>query len=183
MHALRIRARLPAHCVARFALTPWDRPYFIFGNTETSKGLEGEINWSPSDSYQLIFAYNHFTKAVVSKSNDATRVGAPLNYSPPTSYTLWNRYEFKAGELKGVVVGAGLRHSDGARLSGDPQNRIMMPSFTTFDLLAAYRFKAFERNFRAQLNVKNAADKLYRDGTDGYFADLRNIQFTLSTRF
>ena len=24
---------------------------------------------------------------------------------------------------------------------------------------------------------------LYRDGTDGYFADLRNVQFTLSTKF
>ena len=42
---------------------------------------------------------------------------------------------------------------------------------------------AFERNFRAQVNVKNVADKLYRDGTDGYFADLRNVQFSLSTKF
>lgn len=158
-------------------------PYFIFGNTESSKGLEGEINWSPNDSYQLIFAYNHFTKAEVTKSNDPTRLGAPLNYNPPTSYTLWNRYEFKHGGLKGLVVGAGLRHSDSARLSGDPQNLVMMPEFTTFDLMAAYRFKAFERNFRAQINVKNAGDKLYRDGLDGYFGDLRNIQFTLSTRF
>ena len=158
-------------------------PYFIYGNTESSKGLEGEINWSPNDSYQLIFAYNHFTKAEVTKTNDPTRLGAPLNYNPPTSYTLWNRYEFKVGGLKGLVVGAGLRHSDSARLSGDPQNVVMMPAFTTFDLMAAYRFKAFERNFRAQINVKNAGDKLYRDGLDGYFADLRNIQFTLSTRF
>ena len=158
-------------------------PYFIFGNTESSKGLEGEINWSPNDSYQLIFAYNHFTKAEVTKSNDLTRLGAPLNYNPPTSYTLWNRYEFKTSGLKGLVLGAGLRHSDSARLSGDPQNRVSMPEFTTFDLMAAYRFKAFDRNFRAQINVKNAGDKLYRDGTDGYFADLRNISFTLSTRF
>ncbi len=158
-------------------------PYYIFGNTEASKGLEAEINWSPVDNYQLIFAYNHFTKAEVTKTNDLTRLGAPLTYNPPTSYTLWNRYEFKTGGVKGLVLGAGLRHADSARLSGDPQNQVIMPEFTTFDVMASYRFKAFNRNFRAQVNVKNVGDKLYRDGNDGYFADRRNISLTLSTRF
>ncbi len=158
-------------------------PYYIFGNTESSKGLEGEINWSPIDNYQLIVAYNHFTEAKVTKTNDPTRLGAPLNYNPPTSYTVWNHYEFKQGDFKGLGFGAGLRHSDSARLSGDPQNVVMMPAFTTFDLMASYKFKAYARNFRAQINIKNAGDKLYRDGTDGYFADLRNVQFTLSTKF
>lgn len=158
-------------------------PYFTFGNTESSKGLEGEINWSPTDNYQLIVAYNHFTEAKVTKTNDPARLGAPLNYNPPTSYTVWNHYEFKSGDLKGLGLGAGLRHSETARMSGDPQNVVMMPSFTTFDLMASYRFKAFGRPFRSQINVKNAGNKLYRDGTDGYFADLRNVQLTLSTRF
>ena len=176
------RGNLAYNDVAKQASTGRS-PYYIFGNTESSKGIEGEVNWSPVDGYQLIVAYNHFTQAKVTKTNDATRLGAPLNYNPDTSYTIWNRYEFRAGDLKGLALGAGLRHSDAARMSGDPQNVVMMPAFTTFDLMASYKFKAMERNFRAQLNVKNAADKLYRDGTDGYFADLRNIQFTLSTRF
>ena len=158
-------------------------PYFIFGNTESSKGLEGEINWSPVDNYQVIVAYNHFTEAKVTKTNDPTRLGAPLNYNPDTSYTVWNRYQFRTGDLKGLALGAGLRHSNAARLSGDPNTVVMMPAFTTFDLMASYSFRAFDRNVRAQLNVKNAGDKLYRDGTDGYFADLRNIQFSLSTKF
>ena len=128
-------------------------------------------------------AYNHFTEAKVTKSNDPTRGGAPLNYNPDTSYTLWNRYEFRSGNLKGLALGAGLRHSNAARLSGDPLNVVMMPAFTTGDLMASYSFKAFERRFRAQLNVKNFTNKLYRDGTDGYFADRRNVQFSLSSRF
>ncbi len=176
------RGNLAYNDVAKQAATGRS-PYFIFGNTESSKGLEGEINWSPTDAYQLIVAYNHFTEAKVSKTNDPTRLGAPLNYNPPTSYTVWNRYEFKNGELKGLALGAGLRHSDRARLSGDPQNVVMMPAFTTFDLMASYKFKAFDRNVRAQVNVKNAGNKLYRDGTDGYFADLRNVQFSFSTKF
>ena len=73
-----------------------------------------------------IVAYNHFTYAKVTKTNDPTRLGAPLNYNPSTSYTVWNRYEFKQGDLKGLSVGAGLRHSASARLSGDPLNVVMM---------------------------------------------------------
>ncbi|MFO1447974.1 MAG: TonB-dependent receptor [Opitutaceae bacterium] len=158
-------------------------PYFVYGNTESSKGFEGEINWSPNDQYQLIFAVNHFSEAKVTKSNDVTRVGTPLNYNPDTSYTLWNRYEFRSGPLKGLAVGAGLRHSDAARLTGDPQNVIMMPSFTTVDFMLSHRFTLANRTYRAQLNVKNLTDKLYRDGTDGYFADLRRISLSIGTRF
>ncbi|WP_414663754.1 TonB-dependent siderophore receptor [Horticoccus sp. 23ND18S-11] len=176
------RGNLAYNDVAKQASTGRS-PYFIFGNTEASKGFEGEINWSVIDGYQLIVAYNHFTEAKVSKSNDPTRVGTPLNYNPDTSYTLWNRYEFRTGDLKGLAIGAGLRHSNAARLTGDPQNVVMMPAFTTGDLMASYNFKAFDRKFRAQVNVKNFTNKLYRDGTDGYFADRRNVQFTLSTKF
>ncbi len=158
-------------------------PYFLYGNTESSKGFEGEINWSPVDNYQLILALNHFTEAKVTKSNDPTRVGTALNYNPDTSYTLWNRYEFRTGPLKGLAVGAGLRYSEAARLTGDPQNTIMMPSFTTVDLMLSQKFKVGARDLRVQLNVKNLTDKLYRDGTDGYFADKRRIFLSVKTRF
>lgn len=158
-------------------------PYFIYGNTESSKGFEGEINWSPVDNYQVIVAANHFTKAAVTKSNDPARVGTALNYNPDTSFTIWNRYEFRDGPAKGLALGAGVRYSESARMTGDPQNVVMMPSFTTFDAMVSHRFKLAGRNVRAQLNVKNLTDKLYRDGTDGYFAPLRTFQLSLGTRF
>jgi iron complex outermembrane receptor protein len=163
--------------------TTGKNPYFLYGNTESSKGFEGEINWSPVDNYQLILALNHFTEAKVTKSNDPTRVGTALNYNPDTSYTLWNRYEFRTGPLKGLAIGAGLRYSEAARLTGDPQNTIMMPSFTTADLMLSQKFKVGGRDLRVQLNVKNLTDKLYRDGTDGYFADKRRIFLSVKTRF
>lgn len=158
-------------------------PYFLYGNTEASKGFEGEVNWSPIDNCQLIVAVNHFTEAKVTKSNDVNRIGTALNYNPDTSYTIWNRYEFRTGPLKGLAIGAGLRHSDAARLTGDPQNTIMMPSFTTLDLMLSRKFKVGARDLRVQLNVKNLTDKLYRDGTDGYFADKRRIFLSVKTRF
>lgn len=158
-------------------------PFFIFGNTEASQGLEAEINWSPTDNYQLIVAANHFRKAEVTKSNDPNRVGAPLNYNPENSYTVWNRYEFRDGPAKGLAIGAGLRHSDAARMSGDPQNIIEIPSFTVFDLMISKRFVLAGRNVKAQLNVKNLTDKLYREGSDGFFAPKRGFFLSLGTRF
>ncbi|MDP3070410.1 MAG: TonB-dependent receptor [Opitutaceae bacterium] len=176
------RGNLAFRDVAREASTGRS-PYFVYGNTESSSGLEADFNLSPTDNYQLMFSYNHFTKAEVTKSNDLTRIGAPLSYNPTTSYKLWNRYTFSSGELKGLTLGAGLRHSSSARLSGDPLNRVMMPAFTVYDAMASYAFTVGGRRITAQLNVKNVADKLYRDGTDGYFANLRNITLSLRTKF
>ncbi|MBL9209356.1 MAG: TonB-dependent receptor [Opitutaceae bacterium] len=158
-------------------------PYFIYGNTEVSSGIEADFNLSPTDNYQLMFSYNHFIKAEVSQSNDVTRIGAPLNYNPANSYKLWNRYNITEGALKGLAIGAGLRHSDGARLSGDPLNQVMMPAFTTYDLMFSYATTIGGRRVSAQLNIKNVTDKLYRDGTDGYFADKRNVIFSVRTKF
>ena len=59
----------------------------------------------------------------------------------------------------------------------------MMPSFTTLDLMLSRKFKVGARDLRVQLNVKNLTDKLYRDGTDGYFADKRRIFLSVKTRF
>lgn len=176
------RGNLAYNDVAKQAATG-RAPYFIYGNTEGSAGLEADLNFAPTDNYQLMVSYNHFTKAEVTKSNDATRVGQPLNYNPGTSYRLWNRYNFPSGELKGLAVGAGFRHSDSARMSGDPLNRVMMPAFTVFDAMASYAFTVGGRRVSAQLNVKNLADKLYRDGTDGYFANRREWVLSLRARF
>ena len=68
-------------------------------------------------------------------------------------------------------------------MSGDPLNRVMMPAFTTFDAMASYAFTVGGRRVSAQLNVKNLTDKLYRDGTDGYFANRREWVLSLRSRF
>jgi len=125
----------------------------------------------------------YFRKAEVTKSNDPNRVGAPLNYNPENSYTIWNRYEFRDGPPKGMAIGAGFRHSDAARMSGDRQNIIEIPSFTVFDLMISKRFVLAGRNVKAQLNVKNLTDKLYREGSDGFFAPKRGFFLSLGTRF
>ena len=129
-----------------------------------------------------MFSFNHFTRTEVTKSNDPTRVGAPINYNPENSYRLWNRYDFRDGPLAGLGIGAGLRHRDAARLSGDRLNVVMVPAFTVYDLMLSYSVNVSGRRVVAQLNFKNCTNRKFRED-DGFFADARKVIFSLRTRF
>lgn len=158
-------------------------PYYIFGNEESSKGFEVDANWAPIDNYQVVFGWSHVTDATVIKSNDATIVGRRFGGVPENTYNLWNRYTFKAGPAKGLTVGLGLRHNDAANLSSSPNNAVVIPAFTVVDAMLAYNFKVGGRDVKAQFNVKNLADKLYREGSDGYFGQSRTMYLSFSTRY
>lgn len=158
-------------------------PYFIFGNSEASKGLELETNWAPNDNYNLIAGWSRTTEAETTKSNNPTFVGRRFGGAPENTYNLWNRYNFTTGSLKNFSLGVGLQHNDGCTLSQDPTIVVWIPAFTSYNAMASYKFKFGHRDIRAQLNVKNLTDKRYREGADGYFAPSRSIYLSLATRF
>jgi outer membrane receptor protein involved in Fe transport len=157
-------------------------PYFIFGNEEASKGVELDVNWSPTDNYQLVAGWSHITKAEVTKSNVASTVGRRFGYIPDNTYNLWNRYSFTKGALKGLTIGAGLRHNDEAAISADANVTVKNPSFTVYDAMVSYKFKYANHDVTAQINVKNITDELYRDNADGYFGQRRTWYVSLNTR-
>jgi iron complex outermembrane receptor protein len=158
-------------------------PYYIFGNSEKTAGMEVEANWAPNENYNLVAGWAHTPKAETSKSNDATFVGRRFGGIPENTYTLWNRYAFRTGPLKNFAIGGGLQHNDATNLSQNPQTQVTLPSFTVYNAMLSYKFKAGGRDYRSQLNVKNVFDKRYREGADGYFAPARTIYLSLATRF
>lgn len=158
-------------------------PFFIFGNSESTKGIETEVNWAPNDNYNLVAGWAHTMDATTTKSNNATFVGRRFGGVPLNTFTLWNRYLFTTGPLKNLAIGGGLQHNDATNLSQDPNVRVTLPSFTVFNAMLSYRLKLGERDSKLQLNVKNVADKRYREGADGYFAPARTIYLSLATRF
>ena len=157
--------------------------YFIFGNAETSKGIEVETNWALTDNYSLIGGWSHIPTAETTKSNNVNFIGRRFGGIPENSFVVWNRYEFKNDALAGLALGFGVRHNEETNLSQDPQNVVMIPAFTVYDAMVSYKFKAFDRDLKAQLNVKNLTDKLYREGSDGYFGQARTFYLSLATRF
>lgn len=157
-------------------------PYYIFGNSEASRGIETEINWAPNDSYNLVFGWAHTTKAETTQSNNATFIGRRFGATPVNTYSLWNRYTFRHGPLKNFAIAGGLQHNDATNLSQDPQIQVTLPGFTVYNAMLSYRFKVAEREYRTQLNVKNVFDKRYREGADGFMAPARNFYLSFSTR-
>lgn len=158
-------------------------PYYIFGNSEASEGLEVETNWTPNNNYSLIVGWAHTLTAETSKSNNALFVGRRFGGVPENTYSIWNRYNFTSERLKGLSVGLGLQHNDGTNLSQDPNMQVWLPAFTTYNAMASYNLKLGGRDVKAQLNVKNLTDERYREGSEGYFAPARSIYLSLSTRF
>jgi outer membrane receptor protein involved in Fe transport len=49
--------------------------------------------------------------------------------------------------------------------------------------MLSYRFKAANRDWNAQLNVKNLTSTVYRDNADGFIAEPRRFYLSLGTRF
>jgi outer membrane receptor protein involved in Fe transport len=158
-------------------------PYFIFGNSEASRGIEFESNWSPTDNYQLILGWSHIIDAKNTKSNVATNVGRRFGYTPDNTYMMWNRYTFTKGPVKGATLAFGIRHNDEAGVSADINNQARVPAFTVYDAMVGYNFKFAKRTIRAQFNVKNLTNLKYREGDEGFFAPLRTYYFSVSTRF
>jgi iron complex outermembrane receptor protein len=158
-------------------------PYYIFGNSEASEGLEVEANWTPNNNYSLIVGWAHTLTAETSKSNNALFVGRRFGGVPENTYTVWNRYNFTSERLKGLSVGLGLQHNDGTNLSQDPNMQVWLPAFTSYNAMVSYNLKLGGRDVKAQLNVKNLTDERYREGSEGYFAPARSIYLSLSTRF
>lgn len=157
-------------------------PYYIFGNSEASKGVELETNWALTDNYSLIAGWSHIPTAETTQSNTASFIGRRFGGIPENTYVLWNRYTLSSGPLKGLTFGAGIRHNDSTNLSQDPNNAVQIPSFTVYDAMISYKFKAFNREVKSQFNVKNLTDELYREGADGYFGQARTFYLSLSTR-
>jgi iron complex outermembrane receptor protein len=176
------RANLAARDTAKEIATG-RTPYYFYGNTNTSTGVELDLNWSPTKNYSLVFGWAHFLKSEITKSTTPGRVGLPLSYTPEDTVTLWNRYVFTEGPLKGFTIGGGLRHAVAARISGDVNRVMIAPAFTVYDVMISHKFEVGGREVRAQLNVKNLFDKAYREGTEGQFAPERTWQLGLSTRF
>ncbi|WP_221029110.1 TonB-dependent siderophore receptor [Actomonas aquatica] len=158
-------------------------PYYIFGNTSSSEGIELELNMAPTDNLQLVFGWSHMFEAEVTESTDPARIGQALNYTPDDKVSVWSRYSFDTGSLKGLTVGLGGRYSAAARMTGDPNRVMVEPSFYVMDLMLSYNPKIFGQEVRTQLNVKNLFDNDYREGPQGMFGPPRSIILSMSTRF
>ncbi|HRE83905.1 MAG TPA: TonB-dependent receptor [Opitutaceae bacterium] len=147
-------------------ITTGTQPWFIPGGSEATEGAELEIFYSPIRNYQAVLSYAHFwTAETIENKENPNLVGRGLQFTPKDTISLWNRYTFTSGKLRNVTVGGGIRHNGRHEaLANLDWFKIINPSWTRVDLMAAYETKLFGRKTYLQLNIENVFDKYYIDG-------------------
>ena len=159
------------------------QPWFVYGDAEESNGIELDLAYNPLSNWQFIVGHSHATKAETVASTNPARIGLPLTAFPKDVFSLWTKYDFRSGSLAGLSWGGGFRNSASARFASDQNNVILMPSYSTVDLLVQYRFKLGRYDAQVQLNAKNIFDEKYRESSFGAWGDPRNFLISLNTKF
>lgn len=147
----------------------------VQGGERTSQGVELETVGYVTDALQLIASYS-YTDAQFDRSTDDRNARAAL--IPRHQASLWLDYEFAPSTvLSGLKVGAGTRYV-GKSVDDD----ITVPDYTVFDAMVGYDLT---RQWSAQLNVTNIADKEYVASCDYwcYYGESRSVLGNLSYRW
>jgi iron complex outermembrane receptor protein len=139
-----------------------------------SQGFELEGVGYLTPELQLTAAYTYTDSSTENKATDEGESRAAL--IPRHMAATWLDYSFP-GALSGLKLGGGARYV-GESVDDD----IEVPSYTVFDLMARYDF---DRNWRAQVNVNNVADREYVASCDYwcYYGESRSVIGSLSYRW
>lgn len=133
-----------------------------------SRGVELEAVLEPTENLNLILAYS-YNDVEVSKDNPnfagVSNLGKAPVRVPKHLASAWADYTWKAGALRGLTVGGGVRYT--GTTFGDAQNTFKVPHYTLFDAMLRYDFgqsNAALRGLSASLHARNLGNKYYVAG-------------------
>ena len=141
--------------VSRPDPAPGREGYFFQINGLRSKGLEVGFNGRLTDRWLVMGGYSN-----TDSKNDVT--GVPRDGQPRDRFTMFNRYEFKDGNLKGFGMSLGAIYT-GTKVV-EPFSRRGEPAWGPvpeswrFDVIADYRFKLGRYDCRAAIKADNVFD-------------------------
>jgi catecholate siderophore receptor len=135
-------------------------------------GLIGDINprWNVMAGYSYL-------EAKTLASLDTSKIGAPELNVPKHSVSLWTNYQLSPA----FSVGGGARYVDKRLLRNTETVTTYVPSYHTYDLVAAYKLNPY---VDLRLNLQNLSDKLYYDsGRMWTPAPGRSVALTTTVKF
>ncbi|MBD2314173.1 TonB-dependent siderophore receptor [Desertifilum sp. FACHB-1129] len=138
---------------------PTDTRFSVQTGEQESQGIELDISGRITPNWSIVASYSYLD-AKITRDNRFPE-GNRLPSAAPHRFSLWTKYDFD-GSLQGLSLGGGIFYV-GERWES-LNNVYQLPSYTTVDLFAAYRFNP---NLTAQVNFKNAFDRRYYEGTFG----------------
>jgi iron complex outermembrane receptor protein len=129
------------------------------GNIVTSKGVDLELTYSPTNSWQVYFSASSTTTRYTAISSPDVQylLGTAPQYTARDRANLWTRYSFQDSSVKGLWVGGGFNYTGKkAEISNNPW--LYLPAQTVFDAVVGYDWKTAGRNWSAKLTWKNVTD-------------------------
>jgi iron complex outermembrane receptor protein len=131
------------------------------GNTDRSKGIEGEVTYSPLNNWQIYAsAAIDDIRTVQVAPGLAVYLGSHPQSTARTLANLWTRYSFTAPPVKGLWVGAGFNHT--SEKAGIVTNALVtLPATTLYNLAVGYDWKWDGHDMSARLNWENITDVEY----------------------
>ena len=134
--------------------------------------MELDLAGRVTDTVSVITSYTYNPVKITRDTNDPSNEGHRRAGTPLNSASFWVKYDSARGSDHGWGLGAGV-YLNGQR-QGDDANTWQLPGYGVVDLMCAYRTRIGSYPVSAQINVKNAFDRVYYDqigyGTVSYGA-------------
>lgn len=150
-------------------------PTTIFLANQQIKGWEADIAFQPTPAFTALVGLGDMESL---GSTGLLTNGVPQGFS----YKGLAKYSFIKGALDQLSIGTAYEYVN--RRAGDPNNTFFLPSYGIWSVFASYRAN---KNWSFQLNVDNAADKIYAttasNNTSVYVGDPRTFRLTLGYKF
>lgn len=173
--------------------TPGSVRYNIAGGEERSRGTELDLVYTPMSNYQVLLSGSYMWEAKVIKDPSAVagtiiydrifNQGRRLRNAPKYQGSIWNKYDFTNGSLKGFSAGLGVRYSSEVEpRATDSTTSIHNPAYTVVSALVSYQTRLANRRVTFSVNADNLFDKLYYEG-DTSASDPLKIFFKTRVEF
>lgn len=156
----------------------------IQSGEDVSEGFEYSLLTRITKGWQTVFAYGYTETEVTKDPTRPLNVGTRTTNIPRHQGSLWNRYEFKDGPVKGLGAGVGVIYVGARR--GNPSLTdapgVESPAYTRVDARLTYerKFSGYSTSFG--LSANNVFDRDYLNSYIVY-GEPRNFMGTVSVRF
>jgi iron complex outermembrane receptor protein len=183
----RLAVHIQGFNIERFNIQQPDpeHPGFnIASGDEKSDGFEIGVIGRPWKNWQVVASYAYTDARVTKDPTRPQNVGTRSSNRPYNQMSVWNKYNWSKGFLKGVNVGVGVTYMDERR--GNPNLAdlpgLKLPDYTRVDLVVGYSTRIFKSPASLTVNMGNLFDKKYYQNYDGYGPPF-NVNATLRCRF
>jgi iron complex outermembrane receptor protein len=132
----------------------------IQAGTQTSKGIEVQLNANPFTGFNVLAGFSHNNSLMTNASSYDNGL-RPETAGPPNEANLWLSYMITSGNVRGLGIGFGGNYASNNYVINDTYDgKFFLPSYTLLNTGIFYN----KERYRLSLNVNNLTNKEYYTG-------------------